>query len=1061
MKLELLLKGVDQMSGVVKKQSVFIKQLDRDATKAYNSLKKLFSLSPKGNFGSFGKQSTADFRKANSEAAKYKKTLESIGKIKMPKMTAPSFDGSPKVNLKQGQKELDKLYGKRQGSNKYVSRLANLNDRVLEPASQIKNVWRDQLDSLKPYVEETKKLYRAQEKFKLLNLSEGDNKNAFDTVKQIVKSVRGATLSDTTEDLIDLYGALGNLSSATQSLPLATKFRTNFTALYGDKLSSEEIGTQIQSGFKFLEIIGATNKGRAEMEKTFDTITKISASTGGRVTGEHFLAMAKTGKTATKNLSTEGLMNISSLIEETGAGNTGTAMMSMYQALVGGVMKQSSAERFDYFGLLDQSKIEYGKAQRIKRLKPGANKLGDSMQEDPLKAADMLREAMKAKGVNVADAKAVDKELSVLFQNRNAQALMSQLINQRDQVVKEADRAKKAKGILGIDDQLANSELKKIQEFEAAIKNFKTEAGKPLIQIGTQLASSLMPLLGLAAEHPMLTKFALAAILTGKGIASIAQTASILKGGSLASIFSGAGDSAGNASTKVAGFARGLDTATTKTSKLRGAFQNLSNSPAVKLGVGTAALVGAEILLTGLIQKQGEINAQSEQILADSKEIRAIYDEISGNRLRHNAPGNYKDKEGNDRTDLFDKEAAKFLESAQMGRELLLAFHPDKATWWESWNFDSPFGVDLSKSLVMKQQFDPAKAASTWKDAGITAPLHDPNSLARVMVQLQKDGGIKDEAGNPKFNFEAISSMFKTFENIVGADKFKIASDLANKELGGGDKSQYGRLLAKPLDFLNPTPIKPFQSPYKQPPTKFEEGMLTSSLFNRISPQIQELSGGFNKLPNPVKEAAASFNNVSQPVNQFQTGMLGLQQPTAGASQQLSNLNTNASSSANAINLMTGAAFNFANTVSTLKITPPTFGAITLPPFGQPAKPPPSVGGNPNILRLFGGGKAKGGSVNKGKAYMVGEAGKEMFLPEASGSIVSNDALRNRRNTNSVAQNTTVHNHFNITGTNADEIANKVLSRLEARIADLEFDTSPERMAQRVVYVAKRDSERI
>lgn len=42
---------------------------------------------------------------------------------------------------------------------------------------------------------------------------------------------------------------------------------------------------------------------------------------------------------------------------------------------------------------------------------------------------------------------------------------------------------------------------------------------------------------------------------------------------------------------------------------------------------------------------------------------------------------------------------------------------------------------------------------------------------------------------------------------------------------------------------------------------------------------------------------------------------------------------------------------------------------------------------------LSGGGKAIGGSVQSGQAYMVGERGPEMFVPNQSGSIVSNDKL--------------------------------------------------------------------
>ena len=38
-------------------------------------------------------------------------------------------------------------------------------------------------------------------------------------------------------------------------------------------------------------------------------------------------------------------------------------------------------------------------------------------------------------------------------------------------------------------------------------------------------------------------------------------------------------------------------------------------------------------------------------------------------------------------------------------------------------------------------------------------------------------------------------------------------------------------------------------------------------------------------------------------------------------------------------------------------------------------------------------GREHGGAVSKGKPYMVGEAGREMFVPNQNGNIVSNDQL--------------------------------------------------------------------
>jgi phage-related minor tail protein len=52
-----------------------------------------------------------------------------------------------------------------------------------------------------------------------------------------------------------------------------------------------------------------------------------------------------------------------------------------------------------------------------------------------------------------------------------------------------------------------------------------------------------------------------------------------------------------------------------------------------------------------------------------------------------------------------------------------------------------------------------------------------------------------------------------------------------------------------------------------------------------------------------------------------------------------------------------------------------------------------AIGGGSTGGATSGGGKAIGGSVQAGKPYMVGERGQELFIPNQSGSIVSNDKL--------------------------------------------------------------------
>jgi phage-related minor tail protein len=54
------------------------------------------------------------------------------------------------------------------------------------------------------------------------------------------------------------------------------------------------------------------------------------------------------------------------------------------------------------------------------------------------------------------------------------------------------------------------------------------------------------------------------------------------------------------------------------------------------------------------------------------------------------------------------------------------------------------------------------------------------------------------------------------------------------------------------------------------------------------------------------------------------------------------------------------------------------------------------LGGNDGVglfSKLFGGGRASGGTVSAGMSYVVGERGPELFTPGRSGSIAPNNAL--------------------------------------------------------------------
>jgi phage-related minor tail protein len=101
-----------------------------------------------------------------------------------------------------------------------------------------------------------------------------------------------------------------------------------------------------------------------------------------------------------------------------------------------------------------------------------------------------------------------------------------------------------------------------------------------------------------------------------------------------------------------------------------------------------------------------------------------------------------------------------------------------------------------------------------------------------------------------------------------------------------------------------------------------------------------------------------------------------------------------------------------------------------------------AAGGAPtNIISALAsifGGRAEGGPVQGGTAYIVGERGPELFVPGVSGAIVPNDQIQPNQNKNSGtitgSSNNTYNFNINIPNANTPE----VIAALRKLLSDLE-----------------------
>lgn len=745
MQLQLILSLTDKVSGGLDKPIAKLRTLDTKVAETYKAISNLQRLmSQPVNTGGvdsylnkikgFDKLTGASRRVDN-----FNKKLNTIGDVK----ASPGLD-----NLLN---KVDRLGGARGGyGDNYRGRHSERHStlerlergrEVLNAPREIGDVWRRQAESLHGFADAALELDRAKNKFKAINLSESENSRAFSAVDALVQKQRGLTRTAGVEMVTDLHTVFGHLDEALASLDIAGKYRYSFESLFGDKFSSQEIEGQIQSGFKALEMLGATRatgqmnaegkhqfteSDRTRMESYFNREAQITSMTGGRVTPAELLAMAKTGGTAVQGLSLEGLTNLVSSITEISGTRTGTALSTLFQNVVGGHMQQSGMSEWQRLGLMDMSKVEVNKSGIIQSMRPGAIPIGTLMQDDPLKFTDALSAAMKRKGIDTSNPQKVIEELGALKMPSKPAELVSLLINQRDRVVKESANVTNAKGIEGLNTQAEDSLTGKIKKYEAAMVDFKVNAGVPMIETAAKLAGWLTPIANFFAGHENVTLYATGLLVAGKAGVGLLETMITLRqagiltqpiseAAKLEQAITGAGARTGGLGSKLAG--------------LGGIVGGLTP---LAVGLGLSAAIG---LVIEMKTELNEIDKKNDEL---QQKIKGNYDSLihPGGKLYTG-----KMEQGD-----ADSIARQKITDLQKNGELQQAFSPwSKENWWTTvihpseythGSVASLFGTAFSDHPNDKSGYNPDAAANL---IGKLAPeFGDIKVLTSALVQMRQ-----------------------------------------------------------------------------------------------------------------------------------------------------------------------------------------------------------------------------------------------------------------------------------------------------------------------------------
>jgi hypothetical protein len=627
------------------------------------------------------------------------------------------------------------------------SRVDQFNTGV-RTARNVASVARQTYDAIKSVADPALDQLRARERFRIMGFSEQENQRGFAAVGQTTKQIRGVRQVDVQETLTGLVNTLGGVDEAIKFLPIATKYRANMQALYGDKYGPAEVTKQIADTFKALETLGVdrptgapdatgqrsfTSQDQARMEQYFNLVARATAASGGDIDPGQFRAFTKYSRLAGQGLSPEGMTKLMPLIQSLGGAQTGTAMMALYSNMVGGTIPAYKLRNWQDLGLLDQSKVEFSKGNKhaMSRLKPGAIPIAEGLGQDPMAVADKLTDAFRKKGIDVDSGDAVNKQLISMFGNIRGVGALSQMINFRAGMSKEARNYERSLAVNQTYDQVfgPGSPLGQLLNFRATKENAFAQAGQPVVEIGGTIAEQLTGYIksaqASAGDNPAYAAAMVGVLSLGKASAEAADGVGLFNG--MLRVGNGGGGGSGvDAGDALIGggwaakrFGKGA----------LGLGLGLAKHPATLPVLGAIAGAGSLYNLFGA-------DAQNTKDIADiSKGNRGAYDALIASGRAYNAT-----------PDEYSTVARSVLSGFNKDQALEVALNPGKFPFYRGTvGPDRPYGSQFP--FAKWAQFQPEKAGSMFRD--MAPQLQIPGVMRSAIQDVRRnDLGLPDEGVN-------------------------------------------------------------------------------------------------------------------------------------------------------------------------------------------------------------------------------------------------------------------------------------------------------------------------
>jgi hypothetical protein len=254
-------------------------------------------------------------------------------------------------------------------------------------------------------VEKTKDLSHALVQIEKLGITPEQQAEVYKMAKELPFEVPGITQKDVADTFGVAYSPFGFAGAMQMLKPLE-----EFSVVVGNAMGNfdkvqEDIVKAIRSG----ELLGAfvdKNTHAIDLDKAqeyLNTAKQVIAATHGVVNLNTLLGLAQQGGPALMNLSKEGMASVMMMSQMMGGPRAGTAMMSLWQQMAGGVMYRRTAEAMQDLGLLKPGEW-YMSAGHVVLEDVASKRLTAQMGKDPLEwIQKTIMPALENKGLKGED----------------------------------------------------------------------------------------------------------------------------------------------------------------------------------------------------------------------------------------------------------------------------------------------------------------------------------------------------------------------------------------------------------------------------------------------------------------------------------------------------------------------------------------------------------------------------------------------------------------------------------------------------------------------------------